>query len=211
MADDLLKRAAEFKRYQYSASDALMPTLAKEGQAPKYFIVSCIDSRCDPATVFRAPPGSFFAHKAMGAIVRPYSQGTALSAALQFALDYNKVDTLIVLGHTSCGAVNALVNNLEDEEITSFITIAQNALEKAKSCGADDADIAARTEQEVVLESVENLKRYPAVARALEENRVSIKPWIYDIHSGDVLEHNAAQDKFIVITPETEEDSRNHA
>ena len=212
MADVLLKGLADFKHYHYDGEQTLMDALVKEGQSPKYFIVSCIDSRCNPGTIFRAQPGSFFAHKAMGAIVRPYQQGTALAAALQFALDYNKVDTLVILGHTECGAVKALVENLEDPEIKSFIEVAEQALAKAKSCCSTHDEILARTEQEVVLESVENLKSYPAVARALEDRRVTIKPWIFDIRTGNILEHNADDDKFVTITPKTsKEDSRQHA
>ncbi|MGB0720674.1 MAG: carbonic anhydrase, partial [Bdellovibrionales bacterium] len=116
MTDDLVKGLAEFKRYHYADDDSLMNTLVEQGQSPRYFIISCIDSRTNPGTIFRAKPGAFFAHKAMGAIVRPYKQGTALAAALQFALNYNQVDTVIVLGHTKCGAVQALAEDLDDPE-----------------------------------------------------------------------------------------------
>src|SRR5690606_20624636 len=107
MKYDLIKGFAKFRQAAYAAKNSLMRRLARQGQSPDYFIISCIDSRGDPGSIFKAPAGTFFAHKAMGAIVRPYKKGTALSAALQFALNHNKVSTIIVLGHTSCGAVQA--------------------------------------------------------------------------------------------------------
>jgi len=215
MTQDLLNGVKDFKRFHYGAKDgALMSDLVENGQSPKYFIISCIDSRCNPGTIFRAKPGIFFAHKAMGAIIRPYKKGTALAAALQFALDYNTVDTIIVMGHTQCGAVKALVEQLEDEEISSFIKVTEKALEEAKSKCSDPAHIMDQTEKEVVLQGVENIKQYPAVARALSENRVKIKPWIFDIKTGDLLEHDPVTSEFISITPETsnnEEEPRKNA
>ncbi len=212
MTDDLIQGLADFKRYQYSEDDALMPKLVEEGQSPEYFMISCIDSRANPSTIFRARPGMFFAHKAMGAIVRPYKTGTALAAALQFALNYNKVNTIIVMGHTQCGAIQALANNIEDEEISRFINVVKHAHEKARSCCSDPAEVNAQTEKEVVLESVKNLKEYPSVAKALSENRVTIKPWLFDMKEGELLEYNYATEKFeIVSTEKPQEDSRQNA
>lgn len=208
MTDELLKGLESFKRYQYSAENPIMPKLVAEGQSPKYFIISCIDSRSNPGTIFRARPGAFFAHKAMGAIVRPYAQGTALAAALHFALNYNEVDTVIIMGHTQCGAVQALAEKLEDEEISSFINVAKHALAKAESCCEGHDAILARTEQEVVLESTENIKGYPSVAKALAEGRVTIKPWLFDMKEGDLLEYSEETGTFEIINSDNANDDR---
>lgn len=211
MTDELIQGLAQFKRHQYG-EDGAMSKLVEEGQTPKYFIISCIDSRANPGVIFRARPGVFFAHKAMGAIVRPYSQETALSAALQFALQYNEVDTIIIMGHTQCGAIKALAENIDDDAISSFISIAKNALKRAQcECEGQDA-ILARTEQDVILESARNIVKYPSVKKALAEERITIKPWLFDMKEGDLLEYNEASKSFEVITPKTTlEDSRQHA
>lgn len=213
MPDDLIKGLAEFKLYQYAEDSSLMNQLAKEGQSPRYFIISCIDSRCNPGTIFRAKPGTFFAHKAMGAIVRPYKEGTALSAALQFALEYNQVEVVIVLGHTQCGAVQALANNIDDPEISSFISVAKHAHEAAEACCNNHDDVLAQTEKNVVMESVENLKAYPSVSKALSEKRIQIKPWIFDMSSGDLLEYSETTKDFEAINTNIDitEDSRKNA
>lgn len=209
MTQDLINGAAEFKKYHYDGDQELMAELVEAGQDPKYFIISCIDSRCNPGTIFRAQPGIFFAHKAMGAIVRPYHKGTALAAALQFALEYNNVKHVIVLGHTKCGAVKAMAEDIQDEEISSFINVAKHGLEKAKACCSDHDEILAKTEQEVILESVENLKAYPSVVKALKENKITVKAWQFDITNGDLLEHNPNTNKFETITADLpQKDSR---
>lgn len=212
MTKDLIDGAEEFKHYHYEGDEGLMTELVTSGQDPKYFIISCIDSRCNPGTIFRAKPGIFFAHKAMGAIVRPYKKGTALAAALQFALNYNKVETIIVLGHTQCGAIQALVNNIDDPEISSFISVAKHGLEKAKACCDNEDEIVAQTEHNAIRESTDNLKAYPSVAKALEENRVAVKSWQFDMTNGDLLEYNEATDQFEIITNNTNiEDNRKNA
>ena len=189
-----------FRKFHADAygEDALMRKLVREGQKPEFFIISCIDSRSNPGTIFKTEPGTFFAHKAMGAIVRPYKHGTALAAALQFALVYNDVKEIIILGHTGCGAVRALVEKLDDDEISSFVDVAQKALRKAENCcdGVCTHDQMLRySEEQIVLLSAENLKGYPSVAKALKENRVVIRPWLFDMESGNLLEFNGTEFK----------------
>jgi carbonic anhydrase len=212
MTQDLISGVQSFKYYHYSHDSGLMTNLIEDGQDPKYFIISCIDSRCNPGTIFRAPPGIFFAHKAMGAIIRPYHKGTALAAALQFAINYNNIEAVIVLGHTQCGAIKALVENLNDPEISSFINVAKHGLEKAQACCNNYDEILEMTEREVILESTENLKSYPSVNKALEENRIKVKSWQFNMKTGDLLEHDETTNEFKIITTETsKEDSRKNA
>jgi len=203
MVDPLLEGFSRFRQQHYEGKEALMPRLVEEGQTPEYFIVSCIDSRANPGTIFQPRPGTFFAHKAMGAIVRPYKQGTALSAALQFALIYNKVREIIILGHTGCGAIKALVEEVEDPEIASFIDVAQTGLEKAKECCGNSCthnQLLRHAEEQIVLQSTENLATYPSVKIALSENRLKIKSWLFDMESGNLLEYCDKEKSFLPIT-----------
>ncbi len=202
MANLLLKGFKMFRKDNYEGN-TLMKRLVKDGQSPDYFIISCIDSRSNPGTIFRPEPGTFFAHKAMGAIVRPYKKGTALAAALQFALVHNKVKEIIVLGHTGCGAIKAMVEKIDDEEISSFINVAQAGLEKAKHrCGnaCTHDELLRHSEEEIVILSCENLKSYPSVANALKEGRVVIKPWLFDMDSGELLQYNPDFKEFVPLT-----------
>jgi carbonic anhydrase len=202
MTNLLLKGFKKFRKEVYESS-SLMKRLIEDGQAPDYFIISCIDSRSNPGTIFRPEPGTFFAHKAMGAIVRPYKKGTALAAALQFALIHNKVKEIIVLGHTGCGAIKAMVEKIDDEEISSFINVAQEGVEKAKAtCGnsCTHDELLRHTEEEIVLLSAENLRSYPSVAKALEENRVAIKPWLFEMETGNLLQYNYDFKEFVPLT-----------
>ena len=202
--NELIEGFERFRKEGYEGDHAIMPQLVENGQAPDYFVISCIDSRSNPGTVFNAAPGTFFAHNAMGAIVRPYKKGTALAAALQFALEHNNVKEVIVLGHTGCGAIKALVEKIDDEEILSFVEVAKAGLERAqKNCSAIQCshdELLRHTEEQIVLASAENLKTYPSVAKALSENRVTIRSWLFDMSHGALLEHCTDAKEFTPIT-----------
>lgn len=203
MSNIFYKGLERFRAKAYSGKNALMPKLVKDGQAPKYFVISCIDSRANPSMIFDAAPGMFFAHKAMGAIVRPYQKGTALAAALQFALHYNKVDTIIVLGHTQCGAIKALVEGLEDPEISSFLNVAQAGLSKVRSRfdkGEKKDVIVSETEKQIVLESAANIFTYPSVQKAMKDRKIEIKSWLFGLEAGCLMEYNAKTNAFEVTS-----------
>ncbi len=195
----LLEGFERFRSYAYDGKDAPMHALIENGQAPEFFIISCIDSRSNAGMVFNTAPGTFFNHNAMGAIVRPYKHGTALAAALQFALEHNPTKEIIVLGHTGCGAIKALVEKIDDAEILSFVEVAKQGLERAQECCAGVCthdEMLRHAEEQIVLLSAENLKTYPSIQKALDENRVTIRPWLFDMHEGRILAYSQKEKEF---------------
>jgi carbonic anhydrase len=214
VTDKLLQGFKRFHEETYEGKAALMPRLVAEGQNPDYFIISCIDSRSNPGTIFRPAPGTFLAHKAMGAIVRPYKKGTALAAALQFALVHNNVRQIVVLGHSGCGAIKAMIEKLDDPEIASFMEVAQTALARAKKIVGENAaytDLFRTTEQQLALQSAENLKTYPSVAKALADGNVTIYTWFFDMDTGNLWAHDEETNKFVQITDhDFTKDKRGH-
>ncbi len=203
MARVLLEGFKRFRKDTYEGASPLMPQLVQQGQSPEYFIISCIDSRSNPGTIFRTAPGTFLAHKSMGALARPYRKGTALAATLEFAVTHNKVREIIVLGHTNCGAVEALINGIEGDEISSFLSFAQTRLQEAKdrqkSC-CPDHDISRAAEEQIVIDSARNLKTYPSVQQALAEDRITIRPWLFVMEEGNIYEYDETKGQFVNIT-----------
>ena len=84
--------------------------LAKRGQSPEYLIISCSDSRADPATIFDSSPGELFVVRNVAGVVPPCENDSSYhgtSAALAFAVLQLKVRNILVLGHAQCGGVAA--------------------------------------------------------------------------------------------------------
>ncbi|MGB4106993.1 MAG: carbonic anhydrase [Alphaproteobacteria bacterium] len=207
MTENLLKGFKEFCADAYDSESDVMGRLVEEGQRPEYFIISCIDSRSNPGTIFRPAPGTFIAYKAMGAIVRPYQQGTALAAALQFAIHHINVRKIILLGHTRCGAINALVDKVDDPDIAGFIDVAQTAFTRAKAqCGPNPEreELLHRIEEQLVILSVENLETYPSVAPLLESGELEIVPWLFELETGTLKEFDGEAGAFAPIPGQAE-------
>lgn len=195
-----------FRPKAYEGNKAIMPELVSYGQKPKYFIISCADSRSDPGTIFDAQPGDFFGFKSIGAIVRPYKTGTALAASLQFAINALKVKKIIILGHTQCGAIKALHDDTDDPEIASFIDVAHEAMDKARgiykdgSCNHTGDDAILRiAEEQVLLASAKNLMTYPSVANAFEKNDIEIESWIFEMDHGHILRYDSETSSFVSV------------
>tara|TARA_B100000780_G_scaffold272492_1_gene234809 strand:- start:583 stop:1248 length:666 start_codon:yes stop_codon:yes gene_type:complete len=187
----------------YGDDGALMPELVEYGQKPDYMIISCADSRADPGIIFDANPGVFFGFKAIGAIVRPYKEGTALAACLQFALHHLKVPKLYVVGHTHCGAVQALHDNTDDTDLASFMDVMHDAMEQARKITGHDNDeelLLREAERQVVNLSAKNLETYPAVREALDENRLIIERLIFDMSEGRMLRYNSQSGTYDPVT-----------
>lgn len=207
MTDKLLEGFEKrFLPKAYGDKGALMPELVEYGQQPDYMIISCADSRSDPGIIFDANPGIFFGFKAVGAIVRPYKPGTALAASLQYALNYLKIPNLILVGHTHCGAVKALHDNIDDVELSGFMDVMHDAMDKARqiACPAeskqevcDEETLLREAERQVLNLSAENLLGYPAVKKAVEENRVTIERLIFDMSEGAILRYDQESGNYL--------------
>ena len=85
-----------------------------EGQAPDVMVVSCSDSRYSPIEVFNMAPGRIFEKQHVGAIVGrhdlpPMLRDRGTLATLTYAITKLRVKHIIILGHTSCGAVAGIM------------------------------------------------------------------------------------------------------
>ena len=97
-------------------------------------ICSCSDSRVDPTTIFDADPGELFVIRNVANLAPPYESGGGYhgtSAAIEFAVEQLKVETILVLGHTQCGGVTAALHRHEAKP-DSFLDTWISLLEPAK-------------------------------------------------------------------------------
>ena len=91
-----------------------------EGQSPQVMILSCADSRVDPAQIFDARPGEMFVVRNIAALAPPYETSSGfhgVSAALEFAVTQLDVGEILVMGHGMCGGcAAALTGQFDDTE-----------------------------------------------------------------------------------------------
>ncbi len=112
----LIEGYRRFRRGRWQRLRALHRKLAAEGQSPHVMVITCADSRLDPATIFDALPGELFVVRNVANLVPPYEEKEGLhgtSAAIEFAVQKLGVDTILVLGHVQCGGVAAALEPAE--------------------------------------------------------------------------------------------------
>ncbi len=76
-------------------------------------VIACSDSRVDPAQIFDTSPGEIFVVRNIANLVPPFELGGGrhgVSAALEFAVTQIEVSEVVVLGHGSCGGVDAALS-----------------------------------------------------------------------------------------------------
>ena len=78
----LLEGYQRFRSDAYRHQKARYDALASEGQSPPVMIISCCDSRVDPATIFDTVPGQVFALRNVANLVPPFETGGGLHGAL---------------------------------------------------------------------------------------------------------------------------------
>ena len=200
---DIKKFINGFKRFQenYFGGDQELFTQLKYGQTPSAMVIACSDSRVDPAILLDCEPGDLFMVRNVANLVPPYEKGAGLhgvSTALEYGVRVLKVEHLIVLGHSQCGGINALVNGAQGEFIVNWVNIAQRAKERvlADMPQASAAEKICACEQASVLVSLENLLTFPWIQKKVEQGELTLHGWYFDLDAGRLLAYNPSVAKY---------------
>ena len=89
MVNNLIYGFSEFKKKFFEDENSFYKKLVKRGQKPKTIIISCSDSRVDPALLFGARPGELFVVRNVANLVPPYQPDDnfhGISAAIEFGV-----------------------------------------------------------------------------------------------------------------------------
>ena len=135
----LIEGNKEFRKKYFGADSTLFKELVVQGQRPKIMIIACCDSRVDPSTIFSCQPGQLFVARNVANLIPPCEQNKGyhgVSAALEFGVCSLQVAHVIVLGHTQCGGIKALLeydawlHKKEHSFIAKWMEIAKPAYDK---------------------------------------------------------------------------------
>lgn len=193
----LIEGYRHFRKTYLKQNQPLFKLLAN-GQSPQAMIIGCCDSRVEPSLIFSTPPGEIFTLRNIANLVPPYEpDGTyhGTSAAIEFAVKALKVKDIIIMGHSCCGGVKALLDGQQGEFVGPWMQIAAEARTHVLAAGeSDDHDILQeRCEQENIRISLRNLRGYPWVAEAEATGVLGLHGWYFDIEQGRLytLDHNS--------------------
>jgi carbonic anhydrase len=161
----------------YSPDDLRM---LAENQRPRAAIVACSDSRCAPSIVFDQPLGALFTSRIPGNVV---SEGVKWMAEL--AVGTFGVPLLMVLGHTGCLAVQAVLEERTGGPGGTLRYGIYPAVQKAGSLPIERRlteavkENARHTAEVLVAES-------HIVRSAAEAGTLTVVPAVYHMETGEV-------------------------
>lgn len=181
--------------YYHGTERKKFERLVSKGQKPKIMLISCCDSRVDPAVLFDTDPGDLFVVRNVANLVPPCDTSPhhhATSSALEFAVRVLKVDHVIVVGHTNCGGIRALMeepaemgDDAEHSFILQWMAIAKEARRQVKEEAADKTidEQVNLCEHKSVEISYQNLKSFPFVQDAMKAGTLNLHAWVFDMEN----------------------------
>ena len=176
------------------------------GQSPEVLMVTCADSRIDPAMITQSLPGDLFMCRNAGNIVPPYSSSAeGNTASIEYAIAALGIQHIVVCGHTDCGAMKGALNPdalTALPHVCGWLENSKAAVDdaKAKHPDADDKELLSAVIEQNVLLQLAHLKTHPYVAEALEAGKLQLHGWVYDIGSGAIYSHNEDSGAFEPLT-----------
>jgi len=154
------------------------------GQNPFAAVLSCADSRIAPEYAFDSGRGDLFVCRVAGNFANDDT-----IASLEYAVAVLGAPLILVLGHDSCGAVDATIKSLKDGKpppghIPSLVAAIAPAVKASSQQSGDALDNAIRQN---VIDNVAKLKSTaPILSAAVEQNKLRVAGGIYRLATGKV-------------------------
>ncbi|CAD6237750.1 unnamed protein product [Miscanthus lutarioriparius] len=189
-----------FKKNIYDQNPKLFGQL-KSAQSPKYMVFACSDSRVCPSVTLDLKPGEAFTVRNIASLVPAYKQASrprflAWYRALNFP-GTALVECIVVIGHSCCGGIRALLSLKEDRPHTYFIEnwvkIGLDIKKKVERIHGflPFDEQCTKMEIEAVNLSLRNLKTYPFVMDRLAKGTLKLIGARYDFVCGTFQTWNA--------------------
>ncbi len=199
--NDLIKGHQKFReRYFQDDDNTTYEQLVKLGQRPKALVIACSDSRVDPSILMNCEPGDLFVIRNVANLVPPCENNAGYhgtSAAIEFAVQQLKLRHIIILGHSHCGGMRALVENADMNQtgfIHKWIELAQPAREEVMR-NHPHSSVDVQTNiccQYAIQHSLKNLMTFPWIKERVETGDLFLHGWYFNLENG-VINHFDAE------------------
>ncbi|GGI78271.1 carbonic anhydrase family protein [Legionella impletisoli] len=157
-----------------------------EGQYPFATILNCIDSRTPAELIFDQGLGDIFSVRIAGNIINDDILGS-----LEFSCKLAGSKLIMVLGHTSCGAIKGACDKAELGHLTTLLKKIEPAIHEKKlqessnpECNLEFIDDVAKLN---VKHSMKEIKeKSPVLKELIEQGQIGLIGGLYDIATGEV-------------------------
>ena len=191
---DMIEGYGRFRKGEWNVERERWNELG-EGQSPKVMVIACSDSRVDPTQIFDVSPGEIFVVRNVAALVPPFETTPGhhgVSAALEFAVQFLKVEEILVMGHGLCGGCAAALHKSmagaergEGGFVADWISLLDGAQEKVAALhGTQGREAERAMEMEAVKVSLDNLRSFPCVKEKEADGSLKLHGSVFAISDG---------------------------
>lgn len=158
----------------------------KEGQWPFAVILSCIDSRVSAELVFDQGLGDIFSVRIAGNFVNEDILGS-----MEFACKIAGSKLVVVLGHSKCGAIKGVCDNVTMGNLTALMSKLKPAVEAVKepkdNRNSGNAEFVENVAEMNVRMTMKNVKERSSILKdMLDRGQIGIVGGMYDVENGVV-------------------------
>lgn len=179
------------------------------GQSPDSLFIACSDSRVVPNLFASTDPGDLFVIRNVGNLIPccgddgHSSADESEAAAIELAILNLKVSNIIVCGHSECAAMNAIHlgrENVAAPNLRAWLRHGEVPMEKRSNPLPSEAlSPANQLSQLNVLHQIDNLKTYPVVRERLEQGKLRMHAWWFELRTAEVYAYEEDAGRFVVI------------
>lgn len=191
--------------YHRRTAPQIRPHMAKLAQAhqAETLFITCTDARLVPNAITSSGPGDLFTVRNVGNLVPADQFDDSVEAAIAYAVGRLKVSSIVVCGHSACGAMHSALREqgvvseraAGEEHLRSWLKYARPALDAfdeghhpiAISAAEQGFNSVDQLSMVSVAVQVDTLVRHPLIRDLHEERRLKVVGLFYDIASARVL------------------------
>jgi carbonic anhydrase len=160
-----------------------------KGQSPDFLYIGCSDSRVTAEDLMGVQPGEVFIHRNIANMV--VSIDLNVMSVINYAVKHLKVKHIIVCGHYACGGIKAAMQPVDMGILNPWLRNIRDVYRTHKDVLNAIADESARYDKLVELNVQEqciNVIKLAAVQEAHKERGITVHGWVFDIHSGKLID-----------------------
>jgi carbonic anhydrase len=195
MIHDHLRGVRDFQQHTAPGLRPELARLAREGQSPSQLFITCADSRLVPNVITSSGPGDLFTVRNIGNLVSQPDASQpddSAAAAIEYAVDILEVSTVVVCGHSGCGAMQSLLRGAHRREgqagtpLTRWLRHGQDSLQRVRHAPARirgsalSEDPLERLCLTNVAQQLDNLRAHASVRRAMDSGRLRLTGLYFD-------------------------------
>jgi len=169
-----------------------------EAQNPDILCISCSDSRVPIEDLMGVEPGDVFIHRNIANMV-PNTDLNAMSV-INYSVVHLKVNHIIVCGHYECGGVKAAMQPADLGILNPWLRNIRDVYRLHKL----ELDLITNEDEKYkrlvelnVQEQCVNILKTPDVQLAYRDRKLTVHGWVFDIHTGELIDLKIDFDKIL--------------